>query len=59
MEGGAAADRQIKTLAELQSISATVDRDTPFPPAGMRARRGKRSGTQKVTLPPDWIQLRG
>ena len=30
---------------------ADLDRDVPFPPAGMRAKRGKRSGTQKVVLP--------
>ena len=46
---------QVKTLDELRAGLADVDRSVPFPPAGMRARRGKRSGTQKVALPHGYL----
>jgi len=58
--GGAALRKRltlVRTLAELEQAvaGAPVDRATPFPPAGMRVKRGKRSGTQKVSLPPDYL----
>ncbi|MHC4547767.1 MAG: tRNA dihydrouridine synthase DusB [Planctomycetota bacterium] len=46
---------RIRTLEDLRTGVADVDRSIPFPPAGMRARRGKRSGTQKVSLPPGYL----
>jgi nifR3 family TIM-barrel protein len=46
---------RVRTLAELRDLANTVDRDIPFPPAGMRARRGKRSGTQEVHLPHGYL----
>jgi hypothetical protein len=42
---------RLRTVADLEAHVAGVDRSLPFPPAGMRAKRGKRSGTQKVALP--------
>jgi hypothetical protein len=42
---------RVQTLPELRSILADVDREEPFPEHGYLARRGKRSGTQKVALP--------
>ena len=39
----------------LRAHVAGVDRSIPFPPAGMRVRRGKRSGTQKVHLPEGFL----
>ena len=46
---------RVKTLDQLRDLANTVNRDTPFPPAGMRARRGKRSGTQRVQLPHGYL----
>ena len=46
---------RIGSLADLEELAATVDRDTPFPPAGMRAKRGKRSVAQTVALPPGYL----
>ena len=47
---------RVNTLDELKGIMAEVDRDIPFPPGGMRVRRGKSSGTQKVSLPEDYLE---
>ncbi|MHC4937749.1 MAG: tRNA dihydrouridine synthase DusB [Planctomycetota bacterium] len=59
---GGAALRQsltrVRSLADLRARVEGVDRDLPFPPAGMRAKRGKRSGTQKVSLPPGYLDDR-
>ena len=49
---------RVATLAELRAGLAHVDRSIPFPPAGMRAKRGKRSGTQKVALPHGYLDDR-
>jgi len=49
---------RVKTLAELEAAVAAVDRTLPFPPVGMRAKRGKRSGTQKVHLPHGYLENR-
>ncbi|MHC4820005.1 MAG: tRNA-dihydrouridine synthase, partial [Planctomycetota bacterium] len=46
---------RVKTLDGLRAGLVDVDRSVPFPPAGMRARRGKRSGTQKVALPYGYL----
>jgi nifR3 family TIM-barrel protein len=45
----------VSTLAELDDVLAGVDPATPFPPAGMRVRRGKHGGTQRVTLPDGFL----
>jgi hypothetical protein len=42
---------RVRSMAELAAVVEGLDPATPFPPAGMRAKRGKRSGTQKVSLP--------
>ncbi|MEM8883245.1 MAG: tRNA dihydrouridine synthase DusB [Planctomycetota bacterium] len=49
---------KVRTLAELEAGVAGVDRDQPFPPAAMRVKRGKRSGVQKVSLPPGYLDDR-
>ena len=46
---------QANTLQELRDIVRDIDRDTPFPPAGMRVRRGKTSRTQTVHLPDGYL----
>ena len=46
---------RVRTLDELRAGIADVDRDQPFPPAGMRVKRGKRAGVQKVSLPHGYL----
>jgi nifR3 family TIM-barrel protein len=46
---------RVTTLAELARGVADLDGSLPFPPAGMRAKRGKRGGTQKVALPHGYL----
>jgi nifR3 family TIM-barrel protein len=43
------------TVAELSSVLAALDRDQPYPEQAIRARRCKRGGTQKVALPPGYL----
>ncbi len=43
------------SLAELAEALATVDRDEPFPLAGLRVPRGKHAGRQRVSLPEGWL----
>jgi nifR3 family TIM-barrel protein len=43
------------TLDELEAAFAEVDRAQPFSPQAMRAKRGKRSGRQKVVLPESFV----
>jgi hypothetical protein len=45
---------RVRSLAELGAAVEGLDPLVPFPAAGMRAKRGKRSGTQKVSLPPGY-----
>ena len=45
----------VRTLGELESVLATVDRSVPFPPEAMRVARGKSGGTQKVALPEGYL----
>jgi nifR3 family TIM-barrel protein len=49
---------RVETFAELAAGVAGIDRDEPFPPAGMRVRRGKTSGGQRVALPAGWLDDR-
>lgn len=44
------------TLADLKQIAAEADATQAFPPAGMRVRRGKTTGTQAVSLPDGWLE---
>jgi nifR3 family TIM-barrel protein len=46
---------RVTTLAELEEGVRDVDGSLPFPPAGMRAKRGKHGGTQKVALPEGYL----
>jgi hypothetical protein len=46
---------QVRTLGELASTLATVDRSQPFPPEAIRVPRGKTGGTQKVALPEGYL----
>ena len=46
---------RVKTLAELDEVLVTVDRDEPYPENAHLFRRGKRQGTQKVALPPGFL----
>jgi len=45
----------VSTLAELAEVLGEVDRELPYPPEAMRVPRGKTSGTQKVALPPGYL----
>jgi nifR3 family TIM-barrel protein len=46
---------KVVTYGELETVLRSLDRDVPFPVAGLRAKRGKRSGTQVVSLPPGYL----
>lgn len=56
---GSAALRQrlmrVTTLAELRAELEGLPADEPFPPESMRVPRGKTAGTQKVSLPPGYL----
>ena len=43
------------SLEELAATTRDAARETPFPPAGMRVRRGKGAGKQKVSLPDGYL----
>jgi len=43
------------SLETLRAAVADVDRSLPFPPEGMRVKRGKRSSQQKVWLPDGYL----
>ncbi len=56
--GGAALRHRlvkVESIEELEKGLKEIDPETPFPPAGMRVRRGKTSGTQKVHLPDGYL----
>jgi len=44
-----------RTLDALRAGVEGIDRSMPFPPAGMRAKRGKHGGTQVVHLPEGFL----
>jgi nifR3 family TIM-barrel protein len=46
---------QVVSLAELEDVLSRVERSLPYPPEAMRVPRGKTSGTQKVSLPPGYL----
>ena len=46
---------RIESIDQLAEILATADADERFPPAAMRARRGKRGRRQKVALPEGYL----
>jgi nifR3 family TIM-barrel protein len=43
------------TFDELAAVLGRLDRGEPFPPAAIRLPRGKRSGTQEVSLPQGYL----
>ncbi len=45
----------VGSLVELEAILDGVDRAEPYPAAAETAKRGKRSGTQRVVLPPGFL----
>jgi len=49
---------RVKTLAELETVLRSHDPAEPFPPSAMRVQRGKTAGTQKVSLPPNFLRDR-
>jgi nifR3 family TIM-barrel protein len=46
---------QVTSLSQLAEVLAKTDRGEPWPARGHLVRRGKRSGTQKVALPPGYL----
>jgi nifR3 family TIM-barrel protein len=46
---------RVTDLDELKAVLAGVERDEPFPAHGHLVKRGKRSGRQRVVLPPGWL----
>jgi len=55
--GAALRPRMMKaeTLDDLRKVVGEVDRSIPFPPEGMRVKRGKASSQQKVALPDGYL----
>jgi nifR3 family TIM-barrel protein len=46
---------RVATLAELRAELGVLPEHEPFPPESMRVPRGKTAGTQKVSLPPGYL----
>jgi nifR3 family TIM-barrel protein len=46
---------RVESLAALEEVLGAVDRSEPYPPNAHEVRRGKRAGTQKVVLPPGFL----
>ena len=46
---------RIESLEEMDRVVQGLDRDQPFPRTALRVRRAKKSGTQKVSLPPGYL----
>ena len=46
---------RVESLEDLAKLLAEIDRDEPYPPKAHEVRRGKRAGTQKVSLPPGFL----
>jgi nifR3 family TIM-barrel protein len=49
---------RVATLAELAEMLSRLERELPFPVAGLRVKRGKDSRSQKVSLPPGFLDHR-
>ncbi|HLV67441.1 MAG TPA: tRNA-dihydrouridine synthase, partial [Polyangiaceae bacterium] len=49
---------ELSTLEGLEAALADIDPNEPFPPHSLRVSRGKRSGTQSVSLPPGYLDHR-
>ena len=48
----------VASIADLENALARLDASQPFPPKAMRVPRGKRSGTQTVSLPAGYLDDR-
>jgi nifR3 family TIM-barrel protein len=46
---------RVETLNQLEAVLSDIDRDEPYPEKAHEIRRGKRAGTQKVALPPGFL----
>jgi nifR3 family TIM-barrel protein len=46
---------RVESLTELSDSLDGIDRDEPYPARAHEVRRGKRAGTQKVVLPPGFL----
>jgi len=46
---------RVRTLADMEDVFESVDRDQRFPLAAMRMKRGKKGGAQKVVLPHGYL----
>jgi nifR3 family TIM-barrel protein len=46
---------RVETVAQLEQLFSSVDREQAFPPSAMRVVRGKATGTQKVALPIGYL----
>jgi len=46
---------RVAALSELVAVLAPLDRSVAFPPEGMRVKRGKSGGTQRVVLPEGFL----
>jgi len=46
---------RIETLEELERMLGSLEASEPFPRAALRVPRGKKSGTQKVSLPAGYL----
>ena len=49
---------RITTVGQLEAVLARHDPSEPFPPSAMRVQRGKSAGTQRVSLPPGFLDDR-
>jgi len=47
---------RVCSLDDLRAALAGLDPDLPFPPQAMRVPRGKKSGRQRVALPPGYLR---
>lgn len=47
---------QLHSREQLSSVLATLDRLTPLPPEGRRAKRGHQGGPRRVALPEGWYE---
>jgi tRNA-dihydrouridine synthase len=46
---------RVERFSDVESILSGLDAGVPFPPAGVRAKRGKHSGRPVVSLPPGYL----
>jgi nifR3 family TIM-barrel protein len=46
---------RVTSLSELSAILGALDREEPFPPSAMRARRGRSGGARRVILPDGYL----